>query len=193
MNYLDFTTASLDLLTTYLYVIASMWMWPLTILTSTLNIVLFYQIGIYGDSGMATFYVLSAIYGWYNWNRGKREEGKLVITTLSTDSAVFTAISVIIMIILLGTFLKSVAHSTVPYWDATTTTLSITSQWLFCRKKLETWITWFIADLVYLVLYFYKGVPFNGTITLVYLYMAIIGYVRWSKLVEKKDSVLATA
>jgi len=193
MNYLDFTTASLDLLTTYLYVVASMWMWPLTILTSLLNIFLFYKIGIYGDSGLALFYVVSSVYGWYNWQRGKRGSGELEVTTLSLRASMILAGITVTSISVLGFILKTTVHSTVPYWDATTTTLSILSQWLFCQKKIETWVLWFFADLLYLVLYFYKGVPFNGSITLVYLYMAVIGYVRWSRLVVNNRPILAVA
>lgn len=193
MNYLDLTTASLDLVTTYLYVIASIWMWPLTIITSLLNIYLFYQIGIYGDSGMALFYAASSVYGWYNWNRGKREDGTIVVSTLTLKQGFILAMVVVSVIGVLGYILKTTVHSTVPYLDAMTTTLSVTSQWLFCKKKIETWVLWFVADLIYLILYFYKGVPCNGMITFVYLYMAVIGYVRWSRLLVQERPVLAVA
>ena len=182
MDYLDFITATLDLFTTYLYVIASMWMWPLTIFTSLLNIYLFYHVGIYGDAGKALFYVVSAIYGWYYWQKGKRSSGHLEIGTLSWYSSGILIGVAITSITTLGYILKSTMHSTVAYWDATTTTLSIISQCLFCVKKIETWFLWFVVDSIYLVLYFYKGIPFNASITMVYLCMAVMGYFRWKRL-----------
>lgn len=176
---LDVITSALDLFTTYMGMLGSLWVWPLTLFSSVLNVVLFTRVGIYGDAILAAYYFLSAIYGWYYWRCGINH--RCPVTVMSQRERYFTATITVISVIAFGLFLKIAAKSTIPYWDATTTVLSIVAQWLFCRKKLETWVLWVTIDSINLVLYPLKGIPVNGAITLVYFIIAASGYRRWRR------------
>lgn len=133
MTSLDLISAILDLITTYLFVCANMWMWPMTFFVSILNATLFYKIGLFGDMGLAIGYGLSAIYGWWYWQYGSANHGEVAISTLSRQYIIILGTIALLGTELLVQVLK--AHSNVPYLDASTTVLSIIGQWLVCRKK----------------------------------------------------------
>jgi nicotinamide mononucleotide transporter len=59
--------------------------------------------------------------------------------------------------------------------------------WLMARKKLENWIWWILTNIASIPLYFYKGAVFTSVQYLVFLILAILGYITWRKKV--KDGV----
>ena len=182
MSSLDLVSAILDLITTYLFVCANMLMWPMTFFVSILNAVLYYKIGLYGDMALAIGYSCSAIYGWYYWKYGGSAQNNLAITSLAWRTRITLVITAIISIELLALLLQYNTNSSVPYLDASTTVLSIIGQALVCRKIIDTWAVWFTVDVLYVYLYFHKGIPFHGFMALIYLIMAILGWYRWSQI-----------
>ena len=65
--------------------------------------------------------------------------------------------------------LKNFTDSQIPYLDAITTVLSWIAQWMICKKIIETWFLWFVVDVIYVGLYFYKGIPAHGILLMIYL------------------------
>ena len=60
-----------------------------------------------------------------------------------------------------------------------TTSISLVSQWLLNRKRLENWIGWIIVDIIYVPLYVYKELYLTAILYALFLVMAIIGLVQW--------------
>jgi len=53
------------------------------------------------------------------------------------------------------------------------------------NKKLENWTFWIAGNLVSIPLYFVKGYGFTGIQYLIFLVLAILGYISWKKLLNK--------
>ena len=64
---LDIFTTILGLVYILLEYKASIWLWLVGIIMPALDIILYWQYGLYGDSAMAVYYMLAAIYGWIAW------------------------------------------------------------------------------------------------------------------------------
>jgi nicotinamide mononucleotide transporter len=69
--------------------------------------------------------------------------------------------------------------STVPNIDAITTSIFLIGMWLMALKKLENWTLWIIGDFISVPLYAYKGLVLTSFQYVVFLVIAILGYLAW--------------
>ena len=75
-----------------------------------------------------------------------------------------------------------------PFLDTFTTGVFFSAMWLMANKKLESWTLWIIGNIVSIPLYFVKGYGFTGVQYLVFLILAIMGYIEWRKQITNKSS-----
>ena len=173
-------------LTGILYVILSsrqsIWLWPLGIITSALQLIVFYYKRIYADMSLQGYYVLISIYGWYIWKNGKKKnERKRPVSNLSKSNwALFFFISTVCYFII-RYVLVTYTNSDVANIDAFTTALSITGTFLLTRKKIENWLIWIVVDSVSSGLYIYKNLYMFAVLYAFLTLMSFYGYSLWKK------------
>lgn len=163
--------------------------WPFGIIYVLVSFVVFWEARLYGDFLLHVFFLVLNIYGWYYWVKGKAEKGKEVpVTHSKLKPALITFGATALGIFLFAQFLmalpsifEGVDPPALPYWDSTTSILSVTGMWLTTRKKIDNWYYWFAVDIIATGVYFYKGLYFYGVLYLLYIGMAIAGYVAWRK------------
>jgi nicotinamide mononucleotide transporter len=80
--------------------------------------------------------------------------------------------------------------STVPLLDSFTNALSFVGMWALARKYLEQWFFWIVVDAVCTFLYIQKGIPFKAGLYGLYVFIAVMGYLRWKRLAHKRESTL---
>ena len=66
-----------------------------------------------------------------------------------------------------------------PYVDSGLATISLVAQWMMTRKILENWVLWIIADIAYVPMYIYKGLPVTAALYAIFLVLAVIGLRSW--------------
>lgn len=182
MLYLDQLGALLALLATYCLVKNQVIAWPISLLATVISLFLYYQVGLYGDAGLAVFYFFSALYGWYAWTHvGNTQIVTRSITHITRQHFNYLLGFSVVSTALVYSCLVYYTDSDVAFFDATTTVLSLGAQWLMCRKIIQTWILWFIVDAINIGLFIYKGIPYHALLMMVYLFMAIAGYLNWQK------------
>ena len=183
----DIIGSIFSFLSTVYYIRANKNAWPFALLAIFVNLSLYVLTGLYADGGKETIYLISSLYGWYWWTHGGKHQKEASITNITATHALLLSGIAGFSIYLLSLFLMHFTNSQVPYWDATTTVLSLTAQWLICRKIIECWILWFIADLLYVGLYFYKGIPAHSILLIMYTGMAVVGYLYWRRLARQSQ------
>jgi nicotinamide mononucleotide transporter len=72
-------------------------------------------------------------------------------------------------------------NGSAPLLDALTTVISLTAQYMLCRKQLEHWLLWIVADLIYIPLYLARGLPLTAVLYTVFLLMCIVGWRDWQR------------
>ena len=104
--------------------------------------------GIYGDSGLQALYIVLGIYGWWLWLRG----GVTDFPVTRTSPVLWAQLTcgTLAASLILRWFLARFTDSTVPDWDGLTTALSLAATYAQCRKLLESWWIWILADLIYI-------------------------------------------
>lgn len=184
---LDIFTTVLGLIYIWLEYRAHVALWVIGIIMPALDIILYWQHGLYGDAGMACYYTLAALYGLYVWKfrKTKNLKQKLPISHmpkrqyLPATVGFFIAWGVVYYILITWT------NSTVPVLDSFTNALSFVGLWALARKYLEQWLFWIVVDVVCCVLYIQKGIPFKAGLYGLYVLIAIAGYYKWKKMMSK--------
>ncbi|MFG2982655.1 nicotinamide riboside transporter PnuC [Streptomyces sp. NPDC048258] len=157
--------------------------WPIGIANNIFFIVLFARAGLYADAGLQIVFIALAAYGWWSWTHGGgpgTAEALPVRRTTRTEWAWLAAagaVGVLGLTLLLG----EVTDSTVPFWDALTTGLSLAATYGQCRKLVESWWLWIAADLVYIPLYAYKELYLTSVLYVGFLGLCVVGLLGWRR------------
>jgi nicotinamide mononucleotide transporter len=205
-HWLDIVTTVLGLAYILFEYRASVWMWVVGFAMQALGIVLYYQKGLYADCGMEFYYLSMTVYGWWRWKaHPSPPEGRDVQLPVASSSnqtsppseglgeapirhfpkklvAPWLLIIAIIWAVIYW-LLVTFTNSNVPLADSFTTALSIVGIWALAHKYLEQWFIWIAVDVVTSVLYWYKDIPFKGSLYALYVVIAILGYRKWRRMI----------
>ena len=182
LHWLDILTTVLGLIYIWLEYRASIALWIVGIIMPALDIWLYWQHGLYGDSGMACYYTAAAIYGYIAWKWGKGEKKELPITHMPVRLYLPTAAFFLVAWAITYYILIRWTNSTVPVFDSFTNALSFVGLWALARKYIEQWFFWIVVDAVCCVLYVQKGIPFKAGLYGLYVIIAVMGYFKWKQL-----------
>jgi nicotinamide mononucleotide transporter len=188
-HWLDITTTLLGLAYILLEYKANIWLWIVGFLMQALDIVLYYNHGLYADCGMEFYYISMTIYGFITWKYtkgGKTGHSELPITHFKSSLILPWIIATLALWGGIWWLLVTQTDSRVPVADSFTTALSFVGIWALARKYLEQWLIWIGVDVVTCALYFYKDIPFKASLYGLYTLIAIFGYRKW-RLMMKED------
>ena len=163
---------------------------PLSIISTILSLFVYYPAGLYAKCLKSMVNICVHSYGWYQWlHRGERQAPLQVSTTRS-----LTLVCVLLLgglsTIVLGGLLHRYSSADLPYWDSLHTVLALTAQWMLVRKKLESWILWVAADVLYSVVLYYKGLYVFSGLYVVYIFLASHGYRTWRRSYLRQKTTL---
>lgn len=184
-HWLDITTTILGLAYIFLEYKASAWMWAVGFVMQALGIVLYYDKGLYADCGMEFYYLSMTAYGYWKWIRGSAKKEPLPITFFPKRLILPWLVIIAAVWGVIYWLLVTFTNSNVPLADSFTTALSIVGIWALAHKYLEQWFIWIAVDVVTCVLYFYKDIPFKASLYGLYVVIAVLGYLKWRKMVVK--------
>lgn len=182
-HWLDMLTTFLGLLYIWLEYRSSIILWFVGIIMPALDIFLYWDKELFGDSFMAGYYTIAHIWGFWVWKFGRSKEEKkpLVIGHLPIKNLL--PLIVIFAILWYATYwvLINFTRSTIPIADAFTNALSFIALWALSRKYVEQWLLWIVVDAVSVYLYVIKDVPFKAGLYFLYIVIAVLGYRQWLK------------
>lgn len=177
--WIELTASLLGLISVWLVTKQNNWCWPTGIVMVIIYVFIFYQNKLYSDMLLQIFFVVMQIYGWYTWSNSSNNTIKLEVSWLTFKEQLQWIVGTIILSILIGFCMKRFTNADLPYIDAATAAMSITAQWLMTRKKIENWLYWIIADLIYIAMYLVKGLYFTTVLYFVFLILAYKGFITW--------------
>lgn len=193
-HWLDIFTTILGLAYILFEYRASIWLWVVGFFMQVFDIVLYYQKGLYADCGMEFYYLAMTFYGFWNWThkpatQGRAPKAPAAITHFPMRAALIWTIITLLAWGGLYYFLVTFTDSRVPVSDSFTTALSFVGTWALARKYLEQWLIWIVVDVVTCVLYFYKDIPFKASLYGLYVVIAVMGYVKWRKMMAAEKAL----
>ena len=187
-NYVELVATVTGLIYLYYSIQGNKLLWIYGFITSGIYVFVCYQAGIYADMGINLYYVGVSIYGWLHWTFYRTEkESEIPVTKTRLIEFLVLSLVTLFFYVFITFILVRYTDSTIPYWDALTTSLSITATWMLARKMLEHWLIWIFVDAVSVALYLYKGLYSTSFLFLVYTVMAVIGYLQWKKQIKTQE------
>ena len=188
MNWIEVIAVVFTLLCTWLAVKKHILNWLMGIIGVAFYLILFYQVKLYADMFLQIIFIAQGIYGWYNWYN-KKEEAKEIEVSYLTNSQRFLYGTIILIAAATWSFLLiKYTNASTPYVDAFVATTSLVANWLMAKKKIENWILWILADIIYILLFRYKELVLSSGIYVVFLILSVKGFIDWSKQKNIKEA-----
>ena len=192
-HWLDILTTVLGLIYIWLEYRASIALWVVGIIMPALDTWLYWTHGLYGDAGMAVYYTLAAVYGFYIWKFKKTRKLKQSLPIIHMPRRQYLPVMLFFLLAWGAIYyvLMNWTNSTVPLLDSFTNALSFVGLWALARKYLEQWLFWIVVDAVCCYLYIQKDIPFKAILYGLYVVIAIAGYYKWKQMLKitKYDQV----
>ena len=192
-HWLDILTTVLGLIYIWLEYRVSIALWVVGIIMPALDTWLYWTHGLYGDAGMAVYYTLAAVYGFYIWKFKKTRKLKQSLPIIHMPRRQYLPVMLFFLLAWGAIYyvLVNWTNSTVPLLDSFTNALSFVGLWALARKYLEQWLFWIVVDAVCCYLYIQKDIPFKAILYGLYVVIAIAGYYKWKQMMKitKYDQV----
>lgn len=167
----------------WLVVRQSIWNFSLGLLNVAAYAWIFYEYRLYADAGLQVVYFGLNLAGWYLWLFGGENRTELQVQRTSRRELALIGLFIAAATGFLWWLLGKLGGAA-KFWDALTTSISLSAQWLQSRKKLECWHLWILADVIYVPLYISRGLNLTALLYGVFLCMAVMGLLAWQKSVK---------
>jgi nicotinamide mononucleotide transporter len=156
-----------------------------------------YGYGLYGEAMLnALFYFPVQFIGIYLWRQHKTNrdvKGEDVkVKSLTTKGWIYTLVSIVVLTIGYGYFLRYLEGNFV-WTDSATNVLSITAQILMLKRFAEQWLLWISVNVLSIILWASALISQGGNdfsmlvMWTAFLFNSIYGYINWRKLYVKQN------
>ena len=141
---------------------------------------------LYADGTLNIYYFLMSIYGWYNWVQ-KKDAAHLTYP-ISWCSKRELSIGIIVFLVSWGIIyfaLVTITNSNTPVLDSLVSSSAVVAMWWMAKRKIENWLAWIASNIIAVPLNFYKEFYLFTLMYVLFLALAIWGFIEWKKQAAK--------
>ncbi len=171
MDWTEIAGAALALLFLRLEITGNWLMWPVSIASALLYMLIFYHAKVYAQVALSAYYVAISLYALFVWRFSPAAQQEAGFTCYATPpkTAALLAGAALCMCIGLRLVLAQFTDSPVPTVDAFIASLSIVGTFMTAKKLLAHWYVWGVVNVVSIALYSYLGLYPTAVLYVVYL------------------------
>ena len=155
------------------------WCWPAALLGTGTAIFLFWDASLLMESALNVYYLLMAVYGWWQWRHGGAQNTALKISSFGFKHHALCLSLILAMTLLSGTLLDRNTDAALPFVDSFTTWAAVLTTWMVANKILENWLYWIVIDCVSVWLYLERGLVLYAALFVIYTAIALFAYFKW--------------
>ncbi|MEW2164989.1 nicotinamide mononucleotide transporter family protein [Streptomyces sp. NPDC007084] len=158
----------------------SLWSWPAQFVSGVILFAAFATAHLSGSAGKQVVVMVVAVYGWWQWNRGKERDGSVAVRFATwRERAAMAAAAGLGTLAVAGLFTAYPSLSWDPWPDAYIFVGTIVAMYAQARGMVEFWIAWLLVDLVGVPLNFANGFAFSGFVYVLYGALVLWGLRDW--------------
>ena len=162
--------------------------WYCALFSTAIYIFLFWNVSLLMESALNVYYLLMAVYGWYQWKYGGTKKSGIPIQKLGLQKNGIIILSILIITLLSGWLLARHTSAAWPYVDSFTTWGSVVTTVMVAKKVLENWLYWLVIDGISIPLYIDRGLYMTAILFMVYIVIVIFGYLNWRRRMLAQDT-----
>jgi len=158
----------------------SLWSWPVQFLSGVILFAAFATAHLSGSAGKQVVVMVVAVYGWWQWNRGKDQDGSIAVRFATwRERAVMLGAAAVGTVAVAGLFTAYPTLSWDPWPDAYIFVGTVVAMYAQARGMVEFWFAWLLVDLVGVPLNFANGFAFSGFVYVLYGALVLWGMRDW--------------
>jgi len=173
----------------------NIWCWFFAFISTALYTVLFWDVSLLMDSALNVYYMAMAVFGWHQWTRGgpadNTESHTLAIQSLTGRQHGIIIVTILLLSSISGYLLNEHSSAAWPYVDSFTTWASVITTYLVTQKYLQNWLYWIVIDIVSVPLYIDRGLGLTALLFVIYIIIAVVGYMNWYKHYRGSEQTVA--
>jgi nicotinamide mononucleotide transporter len=173
------TGAILGLAYLLLAVRRDLWCWLCAFVSTSIYLWLTARAALYMQAVLNVFYLVMAVYGYWQWRTGRNAEGEVQIAHWSGATHVVAIGAVLVVSAVNGWLLESLTDAANPYLDSFVTWGSVLTTFMVARRVIENWLYWIVVDSAAAWLYFDQQLFATALLFAVYVGIVIRGYFVW--------------
>jgi nicotinamide mononucleotide transporter len=171
---------------------ANILVYPTGLIATLITVYLLYKAKYIGDMMMNFYYSTMSVYGWWNWSRKKGNKYIVPVSrTNLNEKLIGCGMFVATVIVTYFAYrLSGYQIKAENFIDIVTSGIFFTAMWYMANKKLENWALWIFADIITVPLYAYRGLGMLSLQYLIFIVLAIFGYIEWKKHLQKTPATV---
>lgn len=152
---------------------------PVSLVSISIELIVYIQSRLYAKSILSIVFLVLNAYGWHKWKYGGANKSVLPISKLEPKQIVGLLIGGLVASLTIGYLLHTKTRANLAYWDSINAVFWLIAYVLLINKKLESWFFWFLLNVSFGSLCYYKGLYIFTIRFMLYLFLAAYGYRSW--------------
>lgn len=140
---------------------------------------------LYADAVLNIYYLMMSLYGWYQWTRKKDDAVVYPISWCGSREILQGLVLFALSWLGIWVLLHFWTDSNTQVLDSLVSATAVTAMWWMALRKVENWLAWTASNLIAIPLNFYKGFMLFTVMYVVFLLLALAGYISWKKLAKQ--------
>lgn len=157
----------------------SAWCWLAALTSTAIYTWLFWQVALPFQSALNLFYMVMAVYGYWQWHHKPGEDKSVQSRSLSWH--VFAVFGLTAVAVGLGKLAATQFNSEYLWLDAAINVFSVATTFMVAHKILQNWIYWFVINTAAVFLYWQSGLILSACLFLGYVGFSVYGYNQWKQ------------
>ncbi|MCW4455776.1 nicotinamide riboside transporter PnuC [Flavobacterium sp. MXW15] len=178
---LEWSAVAFSILGVWLMAQRRMLAWPVGLVSVGLYALVFFEAKLYSDTLLQGAFAAFLLYGWINWHRQDKPDGRIVVAPLPPGHCARDLGLGIAFGLALGAAMHTWTDAALPWLDAMLAALSLVAQWWQARRHAAAWWLWIAVDVVYVGMYAVKSLHATAGLYLLFIGLAVMGLRAWKQ------------
>jgi nicotinamide mononucleotide transporter len=157
--------------------------WATGVAACVLFSVVFLRNQLYADASLQIFFIATSLVGWWHWlhPEASAKTRERPISKVKPRTIGWMSLGAAAVTLAYGWLLHRFTDAYLPYVDSAVLALSVISQCLLMRRKVETWPFWLCVNTLSVALFASRGLLLTAALYAAYWVNAWYGWWRWRK------------